>query len=183
MTDPGGKPASLADIVASATRAERTATVCVAGHLNDEYDALERQLQKATRESSGSLADDGRGEIAARMEALREQMRAHEHAFTFRYIGHKAWSDLTAEHAPRDDQTEPWNWETFPLACVAASLVKINDVETQVTVEDLTELWGDKLNVGQRDDLFTAAFEANAGKVNVPFSALASAVLHPTDGK
>jgi hypothetical protein len=177
------KPASLADIVASATRAERTATVCVAGHLNTAYAALDRQLQDAHRDSalSGSLAEgDARTAIAEQIEALREQMKAHEHVFTFRALGDKAWSDLTAAHGAREGKSEPWNWDTFPIACTATSLVAINGAEASVTVDDLAELWGEKLNVGQRDDLFSAAFEANTGKVSVPFSALASAVLHPT---
>jgi hypothetical protein len=183
MTPAGDKPASLADIVASATRAERSATICVAGHLNTELVALDRELATATMESklTGTLAEgDERKAIAERIEALREQMKAHEHTFTFRALPDKAWSDLTAAHPPREGKPEAVNLVTFPFACVVASLVAINDVATTATADDLHELWSEKLNEGQRDELFTAAWEANTGKVSVPFSVLASAFLHPT---
>lgn len=187
MTDTGGKPASLADIVASATRAERTVTICVAGHLNTEYDRLEQQLQQLTRDDamSGSLADGGeeRRAIAERMEQISEEMRAHEHVFVVRALPAKQWSDLTLEHPAREGKQEFFNVETFPLSCVAASLVKINGEDVTVTVADLEPLWNDALNVGQRDELFNAAWEANTGRVSVPFSPLVSVTLGRTESK
>lgn len=182
MTQKKTAPASLADIVASATRVERSARICVAGHLNAEYATLERQLQQESREASLSLADGSRRrEIAEQMEKLRAQMRQHEHEFTFRSLPDKAWSDLTAAHPAREGKTEPFNWDTFPIACVAASLVAINGVDTTATVDELNELWSEKLNIGQKDDLFSAAWQANTGKVSVPFSVTASKLLQFTD--
>jgi hypothetical protein len=178
----GKKPASLADIVASATRAERTVTICTAGHLNAEYDRLQQQLQDATRDT-GSLADDGQRSIAEQMEQVRQQMREHEHTFTFRALTAAGWSDLLVDHPPREDRREIFNTATFPLPCVAASLVRINDEDVTVTVDELKPLWNDALNDGQRDELFGAAWEANKGRVSVPFSPLASATLDRTGEK
>lgn len=182
----GDKPASLSAITASATRAERSVTLCVAGHLNARYGVLEAQLQAATRERAtlGSLAEtDPRQVIAEEMEAIREQMREAEHTFTFRALPAKQWSDLMLEHKPRENTRELINLDTFPLPCVAASLVRINGEDVDVSADDLAELWNDALNQGQRDEMFSAAWEANTGRVSVPFSATASVILGRTDEK
>lgn len=181
------KPASLADIAQQATRAERSVKLCVAGHLNARHEELEQQLQRLTRESgvSDSLDDansDQRRAVAQAMEDLRTQMLEHEHEFTFRALADKAWSDLTAEHAPRAGKHEAFNVETFPIVCVAASLAAVNGVDSPATVPELQPLW-EVLNVGQRGQLFDAAWEANTGRVSVPFSVLASATLRSTDAK
>jgi hypothetical protein len=173
------KPASLAAITASATRAERTAKVCVAGHLNAQYDDLEAQLVAIVKAAdTDSLADgsaDQKQAIAEEIEALRVEMTKHEHTFTFRALEDKVWSDLLLEHAPRDGKAERFNNETFPLPCTAACLVKINGEDATATVDELAPLW-DILNVAQRDEMFWAAWQANTGTVSVPFSKLASAV-------
>lgn len=184
MPKPGGK--SLADVVASATRAERTATVCLAGDLNARYDELEVQLQRLTVDRD-SLADgDGRRAIAAEMEAVREKMRASEHFFTFRALAPKEWSDLLALHGPREDKSEAFNVDTFPQACVAACLVRVKNAdgdELEFTEADVESLWDEVLSQGQRNELFGAAWEANTGRVSVPFSRLASVILGRTDEK
>lgn len=187
MTNASSKPASLADIAQQATRAERTVRLCVAGHLNARHDELEQKLQRLVRESgmSDSLDDsnaDARRAVAEEMETVRAQMLEHEHEFTFRALPDKTWSDLTAEHPPREDKREAFNVETFPIVCVAASLAAVNGEPTEATVADLQPLW-ELLNVGQRGEMFDAAWEANTGRVSVPFSALASATLRSTAAK
>jgi hypothetical protein len=182
----GGKPASLGDVVKKATRAERTATVCLAGDLNARYDELEVQLQRLTVDRD-SLADgDGRVPIAEEMAQVREQMRASEHFFTFRALAPKEWSDLLAIHPPREDKQEAFNTDTFPQACVIASLVRVKnaqDDELEFTEADVEALWDGVLSQGQRNELFGAAWEANTGRVSVPFSALASVILGRTSEK
>lgn len=182
-------PASLADIVQSATRVQRTARVCVAGHLNDAYETLERRLQTLTEEArqSDSLGDavtDERKNVAQQIEDLRADMLTHEHEFTFEKVPDKEWSDLLAQHGPREDQREAFNIETFPLAACRASLRKVNGADLAAGDLDLlTQLWTETLNIGQRSDLFEAAFAANTGTVSVPFSPLASATLRSTGEK
>jgi hypothetical protein len=111
-------------------------------------------------------------------------MAAHEHDFTFQALHPKEWSDLLASHQPREDHREIFNVETFPLAACQACLHKVNGTATGTgDVDVFTELWFDKLNEGQRGDLFEAAYSANTGRVSVPFSALASVTLQRTDAK
>lgn len=183
------KPASLADILGSATRVQRTATVCVAGHLNDQIENLERRLADLTAEarSSDSLGDpasEERLDLAAQIEALQVEMKAHEHSFTFSAVHPKEWSDLVAQHPPREEVREPFNGDTFPLAACLASLRQVNGADVAAgDLPLLEQLWTDVLNVGQRTDLFNAAWDANTGSVSVPFSALASATLRSTGEK
>ena len=168
-------------IVAEASRPECSVTLCTAGALNARLQDLERQLAEEHQKVSTSLADGGRRvELAREVDALVEEMRAHEHTFTFRGLPHKAWSDLTAAHKPRDDRNEPVNLETFPLACIAAALVRVDDDEVTTDTEDVEKLF-DVLNEGQIDQLFNAAWEANTGGRSVPFSGLASAILRSTE--
>jgi hypothetical protein len=179
------KPGLLGQIAASATRAERTATVCVAGHLNSRYDELEVDLQRSVEQAKGGSLADGKEQrrLAEDMQAVREQMREHEHTFTFRAMAPKDWSDLQAEHPGRDGKQELFNVDTFPLAAATASLVKIDGQEQdQVDAEAMSALWS-VLNAGQRNELFGAAWEANTGRVSVPFSRLVSAILGSTEKK
>ena len=189
MTDQNdARPASLTDILGSATRVQRTATVCVAGHLNDEFYTLERKLialaEQADVDSLGDPSVDERREVALRMEAVREEMRRHEHRFTFERLDPKAWSDLSAEHPRREGKIEAFDPTTFPLAACLASLVEVNGAPLDAGFkEQFTELWTDKFNEAQRGEMFNAAWEANTGRADAPFSEISSAVLRNTDAR
>lgn len=170
-------------LVAEASRPECSVTLCTAGALNARLQDLERQLADEHGKVSTSLADGGQRRILAEQVAsVVEEMRAHEHTFTFRGLPHKAWSDLTAAHKPRDGKNELVNLETFPAACITASLVKLDGDEVTVEAVEVDALF-DVLNEGQIDQLFNAAWEANTGGRSVPFSGLASAILQSTATK
>jgi hypothetical protein len=168
----------IAEVMKKATPRERTVIVCVAGDAAAEVDRLEAEL---ARHSQGwqpaSLADKHPGEkIARQIEAARQRMREAEVEFRFRAIGHKAWSDLVAEH-PSGNAEQRWNTDTFPPALIAAAC--IDPVMTPEQVGELLEV----LNEGQADELFNAAYEVNAEPTQVPFSLAASAILASTAEK
>lgn len=170
-------------IVAEASRPESSVTLCTAGALNARYQSLERELEEEQRKTITSLGEGGRRrELAEQIERVLDEMRAHEHTFTFRALAHKAWSDLTAAHKPREDRNELVNLATFPPACITASLVAVDGEETTATAEEVDGLF-DVLNEGQIDALFNAAWEANTGGRTVPFSGLASVILQNTEQK
>jgi hypothetical protein len=182
MTEDGGSV--LDEIIASATPSEREAKICVAGALNARFAALEDELEGLQQQRfGGSLGDvDPRRQIAEELERLREEMRQHEHTFTMRALEPKVWSDIRTEHGPRKDMAERFNADTLPPALVAASCVKIDGNEASLTVEKVLELFA-VLNEGQRTKLFDAAWDANVDRGDVPFSALASAVLRSSEPK
>jgi len=170
-------------IVSESSRPECSVTLCTAGTLNSRLQDLERQLAEEHQKVSTSLADGGqRVALAKEIESVLEEMRAHDHTFTFRGLAHKEWSDLTAAHEPRPGKNEAVNLDTFPAACIAASLIRVDEDEVTTDIADVETLF-DVLNEGQIDRLFNAAWEANTGGRSVPFSGLASAVLQNTDTK
>lgn len=175
----------LDDIIASATPAERDVKICVAGALNARFAVLDAELQdlQQRRFVGDSLGEaDPRRAIAEEMENLREQMKADEHTFTMRALPPKAWSDLRAAHGPREGRMERFNPETLPSALIAASCVRVDGEDVELSTDKVGELF-DVLNEGQRDELFEAAWEANTGRVSVPFSAAASVVRQTSEQK
>lgn len=163
---------SIDDIIASAKPREASVTICVAGDLAGQYEALARDLAEANEQARTSLADGGQAvAIAQQMEQLREQMKAAEVTFTFRAIGHRRWSDLLAEHPPREGRSERYNLATLPLAIVQASCV--DPAMTTEQAERLAEVLSD----GAFSQLSEAAWDANTDEGRVPFSRAVSATI------
>lgn len=166
-------------IISSAKRAEKTVRICVRGDLNARIDELEQQLADAQGWKKQTFADASPlRDLAEQIEAARREMHEHEHAFTFRALPPKEWSDLLAEHPARDSDTEKgytFNLESFPAAAVSACAV--DPVMTVEQVDRLVEV----LNQGQWDDLFTTVWRVNVRATDIPFSLAASAVLDSTE--
>ena len=161
----------IGDILSRARRREHSVTICLAGDLAAELDRLDGELQRAADWRPDSLGDeDPRGEIAERIQAVREEMRAAEITFTFRALGAKAWSDIIAQH-PAKDQSQAFDAESLAPALVAAS--SVDPVMSREQVEELFEA----LNHAQREELMAAAWSVNGEATSVPFSLHASAIL------
>lgn len=168
--------ASFDDLIAGATLPTTTVTLCVAGELQAQWEDLERELQDAIDAEDDSLASGGESrEIAERMDALREAMRAYERTVKFQALSQRAYSDLLAKHPPRkdneDDQARSLNIETFPPALIAACAVE--PVMTEEQVKQLAEL----LTNWQFNELFGASFMLNRSPVSIPKSVTVSEIL------
>ncbi|WP_327378015.1 hypothetical protein OG393_31055 [Streptomyces sp. NBC_01216] len=168
----------IEDILKRARPREHTVRVCIAGDVAAEVDRLEAELASLSDWKPGSMADQHPGiELAERISAAREQMRAAEVSFTFRALGRLEWSDLVAQH-PGQTADEAWDSKTLPLALVSACA--IDPVMTPEQVDDLFET----LNEAQRQQLIEAAWQVNGEGTSIPFSLHASAILASrTDGK
>ena len=150
-------------ILGDARPRETIVRVCVAGDLAGRLDQLIERRQGLARTSLGG---DGAAEVDAEIADVREQMAGRTHAFTFRALPAKAWSDLLAAH-PDPGKTRAFNVDTFPLALVAACCA-----DPQMDAGQAGRLF-DALNEGARSLLFDAAWQVNTGAVPVPFSASA----------
>ncbi|MFR9796137.1 hypothetical protein ACL02U_09575 [Streptomyces sp. MS06] len=167
----------IKDILKKAKPREHTVRICLAGDVAAEVERLEAELRAVSEWTPTSIADQHPGvEIAKKISAAREKMRAAEVEFTFRALGRLAWSDLVAQH-PSEDQDQAWDAETLAPALVAASAV--DPVMTPEQVDALFE----RLNNGQRDELIGAAWAVNGEATSVPFSLAASAILASHTGE
>jgi hypothetical protein len=174
----------MADIEALLKQAkprETVAAVYLDGATAAEIERLDRQLAEASDGTwqASSMADAHPGrEIAEKIAAAREKLKASEAEFRFRALPDREWSDLLAAHPPRDAEKEMFNPDTFPAALIAACAV-----DPAMTSDQVGRLFA-VLNQGQRNQLFTAAYEVNTEGTSVPFSVSASAILAALgDGK
>jgi hypothetical protein len=149
---------------------ERTAFLCLREDLRGDHDQMQLELAKASRESSTSLGGGAAAqEIAQKIRAIETEMDAAKVSFRFRALAPDAYSALMEAHPPREDKDErQFNTDTFPPALIAASCV-----DPVMAPDDAKALFS-KISSGQQAELFEAAWLANTGRAEVPFSALAS---------
>jgi hypothetical protein len=155
----------IADVLASARPRETEVQLCLSGDLAAEADRLKARLDEMRpRLVTGSLADvDPRVAVEAELDEVHALMRENLVTFRFRSLGHKAWSDLKAEHPGRDSD-ELWNPDTMAAALVAASAI-----EPEMTLADVEALF-EIVNASQRGELWAGAYGAQVGETRVPFS-------------
>ncbi len=161
------------DVLKAAKPPERTVPLCLAGDLQAEFETLERRLRESREADDGTLAG-GTRQLAESIQDVRGRMRDHTITFRVRALPRSKWSDLMAQHPPRKDRDDgDVNWDTFPVAAIAACCV-----EPELTAEQSRQLADETLTQGQFDALFIAVRTVNvSGGADVPFSAAASAVL------
>lgn len=164
-------------LLKSAKLPERTVEICLRGDLVAEHEEAERQLEQAQRAQGDSLAGNGAGAIAERIEALEAEMREASYTFRLRALSRPAWRDLLKEHPPRrgedGEMLQPdgalgIDSETFFAAMIRACLV-----DPALTVGQWSEL-EQALTDRQFDTLSDAAWALNRREVDIPFSRAAS---------
>lgn len=164
----------------------RTVPICLRGDLVAEFEELERKLAEVLAKASASTSMEGgleHVEIVERIEALREEMKSATHVFVLRQLPGKDYRKLKLSHPPRlgddnevidQDRVMDANVDSLaePLlrACCADPVI---DDEVWAEIEELSDR--------QYDDLVNVAFLVNRGRVDVPFSRAASALLQSSE--
>lgn len=174
--DPDPTDLTIEQIIAEARPAERIVPLCLRGDLNARIQELDQQLvavKEQSRRGDQSLADGG-GEraLAEEIEQLRAEMRAHQRNFLVRALPGPDWDALSK---PFEKKGGGYDAERLAAPLIAASCVK-----PSMTAEQVKSLFK-VLNSGQRDALFSAAWQVNVGTVDIPFSPAASATLRRPD--
>jgi hypothetical protein len=172
-------------MLADAKLPERTVNICLRGDLVADYEALQVELVKLHGQASDSLAGNGAASVAERMDQLAAQMQEHTYLFRLRAMPRHAWRTLVNAHPPRekDDKVVPEdmisgvNRETFFEPMVRASII-----DPDLTDESWKRLL-DALTDRQFEDLVSAAWDLNQGKVDVPFLRAASLIRRSSDGE
>ena len=166
------KPAArgIEDIIAGATLRETTVPLCMAGHLQGEFEDLERQLAEAAATVGQSLVGVDRTAIVERMGQVRAEMAEHLVEYRFRALTPRAWSDLQAEH-PAPSAADLFDPATFGPAAIAACAV-----EPEMTVDQYHRL-AERMTDAQQEALLSAVWRLNTTAVQrVPFSLLGSGI-------
>jgi hypothetical protein len=165
---------SIDDILGQIRLPERVYPLCVRADLRSEWEKAEAELAGAERSMLDSLAGNSAQARAAaeRVRQLEAEMAEHTVHIQVRALTHKAWSDLIAEHKPREGTDDKsWNNATFGPALFAACAV---DPEMS---EEQAGLLVDRLTMGQWNDLQSVLFTLNASGVDIPKSRRASVTL------
>lgn len=177
------KPTHWRDKIKAARLPETVVPVVLRADLAAERETLQRQLEEARERRGNSLAGSGTAELEERIRAITEEMRDSIVEFRLRALprsrrpgDHRpSFAELKAQHPPREADGEMnradmmagfINSETFPDPLVRHSIV-----DPPLTEEDWEQL---ELSQGQFDELVTAAWVLNAGKVDIPFSSAGS---------
>jgi hypothetical protein len=164
---------TAAQILARATPAQTSVTICLDGELQAEHDRMEQALRSLPPER-GSLGGPGpeTEALIASLEAVRAAIVEASEAFTFRALG----PDWTAYRAriPELNGVDPAAYEALYDAwcCEAAAACA---VEPELTAQEFAQL---QTQLSQADwvRLRTAATSVNAVASTIPFSEAAFAL-------
>lgn len=160
---------------------EHSITLCLKGKLVAEHERLSAQLAGMTNVPT-SLAGDSPGrDIADRLVQLREEMLAHEKAFSFQAVTPRGtWRVLRGKQPVRtegiDEDAYGDQFHAWLCEVVAAS-----SLDPVMTTEQVRRL-ADRLSNGQWSKLSNAAWNVNEDDQGVPFSVAAS-VLSRSSGE
>lgn len=159
-------------LLASVKLPQTSVKLCLDGQLADEYAAVEQQLAQAKSEAKKAdsmSAGTGVRALEAQLEKLRKQAEASTVTFKLRAVGRKRWTELMAEHPPREGNTK----DTLVGAnedTLAEALIREGLVEPLLSAEQLATLLDEHLSEGQYNELANAAYFVNRRSVSVPFS-------------
>lgn len=166
----------FATLLAGAKLPERTVQICLRGDLVAEHEAAERELERAQKSRSDSLAGNGAADLADRIQALEAEMRANSYTFRLRALPKPRYRAFLASHPPRleDDKLNEQD-VTFGFNVEAGfePLIRMCLVDPELDDDGWSQLM-EKLTDRQFDDLALASWYANRGEVDIPFSRAAS---------
>jgi hypothetical protein len=158
--------------------------MCLDGALQAEWESVQEELSNVDT-THESLAKTAVGEIADRMDQVRDRFLASAVTFTFAADG-LSWGEylrLQAEHAPREgntlDRIRGFNVETFYPALIRKTCISVSapDGEPESVPDDVWDtLLGDgekrgSLNLTQVNKLISGADYVMNGETAVPPSA------------
>lgn len=171
---------------------EAVVPIVMRGDLAAERERLQRQVDEAKARKADSLAGAGTADLEERLREVADEMRESVVEFRLRALprtkrpgdSRASFAELKAAHPPRETNGEMIredimagfvNAETFPDPLVKASIV-----DPPLTDEDWDNL---DISQGQFDELVTAAWTLNQGRVDIPFSSAASATTSTSAGE
>lgn len=166
------KPFTVDEVLASARRIERTASVCLRADLQAEWDELLDELGTLVTASGELLEDDSEGsmgetsgrarvmEINRRMSVLRREMAANTWRPRFRAMPSDEWAPFLKKERPKGENADMGPF--FDL------LIAETSIDADLTLEKVREL-RKVLSDPAMGELTSTAWAANtAGGIDVP---------------
>lgn len=167
------------DKIKNARLPEATVRIALRGDLAAEYDQLLMQIEQAKARKANTLAGSGVAVLEDRLAAVIEEMQDSVIEFKLRALPRTkkhgdrrpSFAELKKLHPPREVNGEMSredimagfvNAETF-----ADPLVRNSIVDPPLDDDDWDEL---EISQGQFDELVSAAWTLNQGRVDIPFS-------------
>jgi len=152
------------EILARASLAEDTVTLCLDGRVLDEIGALQRRIAEAP--PPVNLGDDTRARLQEQLAGAVERMRASQVDFHLRALPGPEWNAFYAASPTREDKEsdEDWAPRIYPWL---TQMVSRTCTEPAMTAEQVTELAG-RLHATSWNRLTNACWLLNRNEVEVP---------------
>ena len=170
-------------------RPETRVSFCLDGNLKAEHEAAEAEFNAAR---SRSLADarlnDPTKELAKKVSAIEEEMKASTVEFVVRGMKRADWNDLVANHAPRDgnslDKSYGFNVEALMTVAIPKGIAGVENRAGEPLDFDAATEWdalADDMTESQYEDFVLATLRVNKGRNEVPFSLSAFRMIQDSD--
>jgi hypothetical protein len=173
------------DKVKKARLPEDVVKLVLRGDLAVEHERLVDEIERARATKADSLAGKGTAALEKQLRAIEAEATDGVVEIRLRALPRAkragdtrpTWMELSEAHPPRvedgmmnarDRLMGGQNADTFPEPFVRASIVAIDGDEGHVADDAWAELLG-AITDRQFDELVTAAWDLNQGKVDVPF--------------
>jgi len=163
------------EMLGTARLPERTVEICLRGDLVAEHQQAERELERAKKAAGNSLAGDGSGDLAERIQALEAEMQESVYTFRLRGLPSPDFRAFKAEHPIRIDDGEPDKQDAvfgFNVEKGFEPLTRMCLVDPELDDETWAQLLA-KLTENQFEELAACAWVLNRGDVDIPFSSTA----------
>lgn len=174
-------------------RPSKTVELCTDMSLAAEHERLEAQLRDAEREETVDprLAKrSGAKTLASKVQKLEQAMADSTLAFTLTALSHKRWTELAAEHPPREDNEidDAWdvNISTFIDAAMPESITAVTEKKSGNPVEFTGSEWdglADQMTDAQWNEFGLTLLRLNRQQVAPDFSKAASRVIRNSASK
>jgi hypothetical protein len=172
-------------------RPETRIAFCLDGDLKAAHEAAEAEYASV---STKRLADDRltgpAKDSAQKVVDLEAQMQESTVSFVLRGLPRGEWSQLTAEHGPREgnavDKAYGFNPEGLMTVAIPKSIVAVENSKGEPLPFNPNDEWealADEMTNSQYEDFVLGVLKVNAGRNDVPFSLSAFRMTQDSEQK
>jgi len=170
-------------------RPETRVSFCLDGDLKAAHEAAEAEFNAARNKSlADARLNSPVKDLAQKVADIEADMKASTVEFLVRGLKRSEWTDLVAEHAPREgnalDKSYGFNVEALMVAAIPACVVAVENQAGEVLPFDPAKEWdalADDMTDSQYEEFVLAVLRVNKGRNEVPFSLSAYRMIQASD--